>query len=57
MKSWNEDLDFKQLLLEDEQVMSYLSFDDIENVFRLENFLGQIDFIFDRVFGGKNEDA
>ena len=57
MKSWSEDLDFKQLLLEDEQVMSYLNREDIENVFRLENFLGHIDFIFDRVFGGEDEDA
>ncbi|MEA2014573.1 MAG: adenylosuccinate lyase [Thermodesulfobacteriota bacterium] len=57
MKSWSKNLDFKQLLLEDEQVMSYLSGEEIENVFRLENFLGQIDFIFDRVFGGEHEKA
>jgi len=57
MKSWNEELDFKQLLLEDEQVMSCLSGKDIDDVFRLENFLGHVDFIFDRVFGGKNEEA
>jgi len=57
MKSWNEDLDFKRLLLEDEQVMSCLSGEDIENVFRLENFLGHVDFIFDRVFGGEDESA
>ncbi|MBW2630473.1 MAG: adenylosuccinate lyase [Deltaproteobacteria bacterium] len=57
MKSWNEDLDFKQLLLEDEQVMSYLSGEEIDNVFRLENFLGHIDFIFDRVFGGEDENT
>jgi len=57
MKSWNEELDFKRLLLEDKQVMSCLSGEDIENVFRLENFLGHIDFIFDRVFGGEDENA
>ena len=56
MKSWDEDLDFKQLLLEDEQVMLYLSGEDIDNVFRLENFLGHINFIFGRVFGGEDED-
>ena len=55
MKSWGEDLDFKQLLLEDKQVMSSLSKEDIDSVFRLENFLGHVDFIFDRVFGGDNE--
>ncbi|TFG92674.1 MAG: adenylosuccinate lyase [Syntrophobacterales bacterium] len=55
MKSWSETLDFKQLLLEDKEVMSFLSSEDIDGVFRLENFLGQVDFIFDRVFGGDNE--
>jgi adenylosuccinate lyase len=57
MKSWGEDRDFKQLLLEDREVMSSLSREDIDGVFRLENFLGHVDFIFDRVFGGDNEDA
>ncbi len=57
MKSWSENLDFKQLLLEDKQVMSYLNSEDIEKVFRLENFLGQVNFIFDRVFGGEDENG
>jgi len=57
MKSWSEGLDFKQLLLEDKQVMSSLSREDIDGVFRLENFLGHVDFIFGRVFGGDNEGA
>jgi adenylosuccinate lyase len=55
MKSWSEGLDFKQLILEDKQVMSTLSREDIDSVFRLENFLGHVDFIFDRVFGGEHE--
>ncbi len=55
MKSWSESLDFKQLILEDKQVMSTLSREDIDSVFRLENFLGHVDFIFDRVFGGEHE--
>lgn len=57
MRSWSEGLDFKQLLLEDKQVMASLSREDIDGVFRLENFLGHVDFIFDRVFGGENEGA
>jgi len=57
MKSWSENTDFKQLLLEDEQVMSYLSKEDIDGVFKLQNFLGHIDFIFERVFGGDDEKA
>ncbi len=55
MRSWSEGIEFKGLLLDDEQVMSYLSMEDIDGVFRLENFLGQVDYIFDRVFGGDNE--
>lgn len=57
MKSWNEGLDFKELLLKDTQIMAVLSREDIDGVFRLENFLGHVDFIFDRVFGGDNEGA
>jgi len=57
MKSWSENIDFKQLLLDDEEVMAYLSEKDIDNVFRLENFLGNVNFIFDRVFGGEDENA
>jgi len=57
MKSWSEGMDFKQLLLEDKQVMSSLSRKDIDGVFRLENFLGHVGFIFDRVFGGDDEGA
>jgi adenylosuccinate lyase len=53
MKSWQEDSDFKQLLLEDDEVMSYLNSEDITTVFRIENFLGHIGLIFNRVFGEK----
>ncbi|MCX5845751.1 MAG: adenylosuccinate lyase [Deltaproteobacteria bacterium] len=51
MKSWQEDSDFKRLLLEDDEVMSYLNTEDINTVFRIENFLGHIGLIFNRVFG------
>jgi adenylosuccinate lyase len=51
MKSWQEDIEFKQLLLENDEVMSFLSSEDIDNVFRIENFLAHVDFIFNRVFG------
>jgi adenylosuccinate lyase len=53
MKSWQEDSDFKRLLLEDDEVMSYLNSEDITTVFRIENFLGHIGLIFNRVFGEK----
>jgi adenylosuccinate lyase len=53
MKSWQEDAEFKRLLLEDDKVMSYLSPEDINAVFKIENFLKHRDFIFNRVFGEK----
>jgi hypothetical protein len=34
-------------------VMSYLNTEDINTVFRIENFLGHIGLIFNRVFGEK----
>lgn len=51
MKSWKEGIEFKQLLLEDGEVMSGLSAEDIENVFMVENFLKHVNYIFVRVFG------
>ena len=51
MKSWQEDMDFKQLLLADDEVMSCLNSEDINDVFKIENFLKHIGFIFNRVFG------
>ena len=51
MRSWNEGMDFQRLLLEDNEMMSYINEKDIEDVFRIENFLKHIGFIFKRVFG------
>jgi len=51
MQSWTEDKDFKQLLLEDVEVVSYLNAEEINDVFKIENFLMHTDLIFHRVFG------
>ena len=51
MRSWNEGIDFQQLLLEDNEVTSHMDAKDIEDACRIENFLSHIDFIFERVFG------
>jgi len=51
MKSWQEGIAFKQLLSDDGEVMSYLNTEDLASVFRVENFLSHVDFIFHRVFG------
>ncbi len=53
MRSWQEGLEFKDLLLQDDEVMTQLNADDLAGVFQVGNFLKQIDFIFNRVFGEK----
>ncbi|MDI6777533.1 MAG: adenylosuccinate lyase [Syntrophales bacterium] len=53
MKSWQEGIAFKQLLSDDGEVMSYLNTEDLASVFKVENFLQYLDFIFHRVFGEK----
>jgi adenylosuccinate lyase len=53
MKSWQEGLEFKDLLLKDGEVISRLKPDDLAAAFKVKNFLNQVDFIFGRVFGEK----
>jgi adenylosuccinate lyase len=53
MRAWLEGIEFKDLLLSDRRVNSYLDPREIEGVFRLENFLGNVDYIFKRTFRGK----
>jgi adenylosuccinate lyase len=53
MRSWQEGLEFRDLLLQDDEVMTLLNADDLAGVFQVGNFLKQIDFIFNRVFGEK----
>ncbi len=50
MRCWQEGLAFKELLLADAEVMARLEAADLEASFRTENFLSQVDFIFNRVF-------
>ena len=51
MKSWEKGRDFKDLLHDDQDVMSCLSMKEIESIFKTDNFLGNLDLIFDRIFG------
>jgi len=53
MRAWQEGLEFQDLLLADERVQSVMGRKEIDGVFRLENFLENVDYIFDRAFGGK----
>jgi adenylosuccinate lyase len=51
MKSWQEGIEFKLLLAGDEIVTKYLNNNDLDTIFNVNNFLKNLDFIFERVFG------
>ncbi|MHB8830412.1 MAG: lyase family protein, partial [Syntrophales bacterium] len=51
MKSWENGVEFKDLLLQDEEVISRIDKADLEEAFDVQNFIRQVDFIFARVFG------
>ena len=51
MKSWEQGLDFKTILLEDPEIMRHLSINELENSFDLNRALRWVDEIFERVFG------
>lgn len=54
LKAWKEDYDFKELLISDPEISSYLSSEEIEECFSLEPYLSQIDFIFKRVLSNES---
>ena len=51
MRVWKEHLDFKTLLLEDNEVGRYLPAEEIEKIFDMQYHLKHVDTIFQRVFG------
>ncbi|MGH9340659.1 MAG: adenylosuccinate lyase [Acidobacteriota bacterium] len=51
MRVWDEQADFKTLILSDPDISRYLSQEEIERVFNLEAKLKYIDTIYQRVFG------
>ena len=51
MRSHDEGLDFKTLLLEDDDVTRVMTPEQIEAVFDLKVQLRHVDTIFERVFG------
>ncbi len=53
MKSWNEGLEFRDLLGNDSTVTKYLKKKELAAIFNVNNFLKNIDFIFNRVFDNK----
>ncbi|MFO7569212.1 MAG: adenylosuccinate lyase [Smithellaceae bacterium] len=51
MKSWHEGIAFRNLLAQDETVQKFLNEKDLSDIFNVNNFLKNLDFIFNRVFG------
>ncbi len=49
MKCWQEELNFKEMLLKDERVLKIISTKQINDCFDAKNALNQVDFIFKRV--------
>jgi adenylosuccinate lyase len=55
MKSWKTGVQFKKLLLEDKETKKFLTAKEIGNIFDLEYYLKNVDYIFTRVFGQLSE--
>ena len=53
MRSWQEGIEFHELLLRDKEVTAKLKAEELAAAFKVENFLTHVDFIFKRVFGEK----
>jgi adenylosuccinate lyase len=53
LKSWDEGLDFRQLISSDPQVSEYLTEEEIARAFDLKESLKNVGRIFERVFGQK----
>ncbi|AZR74252.1 adenylosuccinate lyase [Anoxybacter fermentans] len=49
LKAWEERVEFKQLLLEDERVMNYLTPEELDEIFKYEDYLVHVDTIFRRL--------
>jgi adenylosuccinate lyase len=50
MKVWEEGLDFKGLILADQEIGKHLNKNEIEELFDLDYHLKYVDEIFERVF-------
>lgn len=53
MQSWNEGLEFRDLLEKDPAVNRYLNKKELAAIFNVKDFLRNLDFIFNRVFKSK----
>jgi adenylosuccinate lyase len=55
LKSWDEGLDFRELVKQDPDIASKLSPEQIEKVFDVRARLKNVDRVFNRVFGGMDK--
>lgn len=49
MECWKSKVPFKQLLLEDDEVMEYFKVEEIEEIFSFDRYVKNIDYIYKRV--------
>ena len=50
-KSWDNQSDFKEIILSDKGIMEILTKDEIDDLFALDHHLKNVDYIFKNVFG------
>jgi adenylosuccinate lyase len=51
MRAWNEDLNFRQLIMDEPEIRKRVSRDTLDRAFELKRQLRSVDKIFERVFG------
>lgn len=51
MNAWQKNRSFRDLLSQDERIMTILTEDELDSIFQPENFLHNLDYIYERVFG------
>ena len=54
LRAWDEGLDFKELVLADEEIKKMLSREEIQACFSLDPYLEKIDYIYERVFADES---
>ena len=49
LKAWEDRVDFKELLMEDDRVMEHLTPEELDEIFNYEDYLTHVDMIFERL--------
>jgi adenylosuccinate lyase len=53
MRAWESGGDFREAVQQDQEILSYLSLEKIQEAFSLDRYLVHVDEIFSRVFQSK----